>query len=50
MDNTIIVAGGFDGDHYLASAERHDPRTGFWEKVLLASRIAAWDAICRSPK
>ncbi|KAK9845978.1 hypothetical protein WJX81_007519 [Elliptochloris bilobata] len=33
LDSCVYAVGGFDGDFYMSSAERFDPRVGKWEKL-----------------
>lgn len=33
LNGSIYVAGGFDTVQYISSAERFDPREGFWTEV-----------------
>lgn len=36
LNGSIFVAGGFDDVQYISSAERFDPREGFWTEVHLS--------------
>ena len=41
MGGALYAVGGYDGEHYLRSVERLDPRHGKWKLVRLSMRFGA---------